>query len=111
MGKIIGIDCVSGLPRERVITSPAVNEAITPAICEIITEIRAFLERIPPQIHKVILSEGIYLTGGSTHLPYIRLQIVYKKKFQLEAPPEKEWFLFHLLKKVRLWLLSECQNT
>ena len=69
--KIIGIDCVSGLPRERVITSPAVNEAITPAICEIITEIRAFLERIPPQIHKVILSEGIYLTGGSTHLPYI----------------------------------------
>ena len=55
--KIIGIDCVSGL--------------ITPAICEIITEIRAFLERIPPQIHKVILSEGIYLTGGSTHLPYI----------------------------------------
>ena len=23
----------------------------------------------------------------------------YKKKFQLEAPPEKEWFLFHLLKK------------
>lgn len=69
--KIIGIDCVSGLPRERVITSPAVNEAITPAICEIITEIRAFLERVPPQIHKVILSEGIYLTGGSTHLPYI----------------------------------------
>ena len=62
---------MSGLPRERVITSPAVNEAITPAICEIITEIRAFLERIPPQIHKVILSEGIYLTGGSTHLPYI----------------------------------------
>ena len=71
MGKIIGIDCVSGLPRERVITSAAVNEAIVPAVREIITEIRAFLERIPPQIHRVILSEGIYLTGGSTHLPYI----------------------------------------
>ena len=69
--KIIGIDCVSGLPRERVITSAAVNEAIVPAVREIITEIRAFLERIPPQIHRVILSEGIYLTGGSTHLPYI----------------------------------------
>ena len=66
--KIIGIDCVSGLPRERVITSAAVNEAIVPAVREIITEIRAFLERIPPQIHRVILSEGIYLTGGSTHL-------------------------------------------
>ena len=40
--KIIGIDCVSGLPRERVITSPAVNEAITilPVavhICHILT--------------------------------------------------------------------------
>ena len=61
----------SGRPRERVITSAAVNEAIVPAVREIITEIRAFLERIPPQIHRVILSEGIYLTGGSTHLPYI----------------------------------------
>lgn len=69
--KIVGIDCVSGLPRERIITSASVNESITASIQEIAAEIKTFLERIPPQIHKVILSDGIYLTGGSTRLPHI----------------------------------------
>ena len=32
------------------------------------TEIKLALERTPPQIHRHILSEGIYITGGSTRL-------------------------------------------
>ena len=34
-------------------------------------EIKIFLERTPPQIHKAILENGIYLTGGSTRIPNI----------------------------------------
>ena len=48
-------------------------------------------------------------SSGNNYKIYINGK--YKKKFRSEAPPEKEWFLFHLLKKVRLWLLSEFQNT
>ena len=34
-------------------------------------EMKTFLERIPPQIAYHIAREGIYLTGGSTRIPYI----------------------------------------
>lgn len=69
--KIIGVDCISGLPRERVVTSATINESIGASVRGIAQEIRNFLERIPPQIHRVVLSEGIYLTGGSTQIPNI----------------------------------------
>ncbi len=69
--KIFGIDCVSGLPRSRVVTSNVINEAIYDSVIEIGKEIRSFLERIPPQIHKVVLQEGIYITGGSTKIKNI----------------------------------------
>lgn len=69
--KIVGIDCVSGLPRERIVTSSSINESIYSSIQDIAAEIRTFLERTPPQIHKVILSEGIYITGGSTKIKNI----------------------------------------
>ncbi|MDY4669790.1 MAG: rod shape-determining protein [Oliverpabstia sp.] len=69
--KIVGVDCVSGLPRERIVTSATINESILSSVNKIAEEIRTFLERTPPQIHKVILAEGIYLTGGSTRIPYI----------------------------------------
>lgn len=69
--KIVGVDCVSGLPRERIVTSATINESILSSVNKIAEEIRIFLERTPPQIHKVILAEGIYLTGGSTRIPHI----------------------------------------
>ena len=54
--KIIGMDCVSGLPREKIVTSATINESILSSVTGIAAEIRTFLERTPPQIHKVILS-------------------------------------------------------
>ena len=38
---------------------------------QIAAEMKSFLERTPPQIAYHIAKEGIYLTGGSTRLPYI----------------------------------------
>ncbi len=69
--KIVGMDALSGLPRERVITSQTINDSIRSSVEGIGREIRTFLERTPPQIHRNILSEGIYLTGGSTRIPHI----------------------------------------
>ncbi len=69
--KIFGTDCVSGLPRSRVVTSNIVNESIYESVVEIGKEIRAFLDRTPPQIHKNVLNEGIYITGGSTKIKNI----------------------------------------
>ncbi len=69
--KVVGIDSVSGLPREEVISSYVVNAGIINCVNEIAAEMKTFLERTPPQIAYHIAKEGIYLTGGSTRLPYI----------------------------------------
>lgn len=66
--RIIGIECVSGLPRDGVIPSAVVNEALQRQVQLICKEIRIFLERTPPQVHKSILAEGIYICGGSSQL-------------------------------------------
>jgi rod shape-determining protein MreB len=69
--KVVGIDSVSGLPREEVISSYVVNAGIMDCVNEIASEMKTFLERTPPQISYHIAKEGIFLTGGSTRLPYI----------------------------------------
>ena len=69
--KVVGIDSISGFPREEVISSYVVNAGIMNCMNEIASEMKTFLERIPPQISYHIAKEGIYLTGGSTRLPYI----------------------------------------
>ena len=69
--KVVGIDSISGLPRAEIITSYVVNDGITNCLNEIASEMKTFLERIPPQISYQIAKEGIYLTGGSTRLPHI----------------------------------------
>lgn len=69
--KIIGIDCFTGLPKEKIVTSATINEAVLETTKRIATEIRIFLERTPPQINKLIQKDGIYLTGGSSRIPDI----------------------------------------
>ena len=69
--KVVGLDSISGLPREEIISGYVVNAGIMDCVNEIAAEMKTFLERIPPQIAYHISREGIYLTGGSTRIPYI----------------------------------------
>ncbi|MDO4477732.1 MAG: rod shape-determining protein [Lachnospiraceae bacterium] len=69
--KVIGLNILSGLPRDGVIPASLVNEAVTEQMTYLAAEIREFIERTPPQISRSILNEGIYLTGGTTRIPGI----------------------------------------
>ncbi|MDD3218452.1 MAG: rod shape-determining protein [Lachnospiraceae bacterium] len=69
--KIVGLNSLSGLPRETICSSALVREAITESVNQIGEEIKFFIERTPPQIVKSVLQDGIYLAGGSTRIPYI----------------------------------------
>ena len=69
--KVVGIDSISGLPREEVISSSTVNEGISACADVIGAEIKSFLERTPPQIAYQIAQEGIYLAGGTARIPFI----------------------------------------
>lgn len=66
--KVNGIDLDSGLPRNGVVTSYNVTASVTAEMQKIAAEIRRIMERIPPQIRAGVLKEGIYITGGSTHI-------------------------------------------
>ena len=69
--KAVGVDSLSGLPREGIIPSDMVHETIVPLVRMICEEIRFFLERTPPQIMQNIADQGIFLAGGTTRIPDI----------------------------------------
>ena len=69
--RIVGIDMVSGLPREEEVSSYVVNAGIMNCINELADQIRIFMERIPPSMSYRISSEGIFLCGGCARIPYL----------------------------------------
>jgi len=66
--KVIGIDSVSGLPREESVSADTVRKGIINSVNVLASEMKTFLERIPPQIAWHINKEGIFLIGGSARL-------------------------------------------
>ncbi len=73
--KVVGVDMVSGLPREAIVPAKVVNDAMRSVIDRITDAILQFLEQTPPQIQNNILKEGICITGGCTKIeglaPYL----------------------------------------
>ena len=70
--KVVGIDGISGLPREEIISGYVVNAGIMNCVNEIAAEMKTFLgdefhRRFPTILHE----RGFYLAGGSTKIPYI----------------------------------------
>lgn len=62
---LYGRDIVTGLPVERTIPTSMVEKAMHENFETIIDNIRAILERTPPELGADIYRHGIYLTGGS----------------------------------------------
>lgn len=85
--KVVGIDGISGLPREEIVSGYVVNAGIMDCVNEIAAEMKVFLERIPPQISYHISREGIYLTGGSTRIPYIDNYLASYTGFSFNLSP------------------------
>ena len=85
--KVVGIDSVSGLPREEIISAYVVNDGIMNCVNEIAAEMKTFLERTPPQITYHVAKEGIYLTGGSTRVPYIDQYLASYTGFAFNLSP------------------------
>lgn len=98
--KVVGIDSISGLPREEVITSAIVNNAIAQQVNAIGEEIKTFLERTPPQIAYHVAREGIYLAGGSTRLPQMDKYLAAYTGYGFNLSPLYETSTIYGLEKV-----------
>ncbi len=64
--KIRGRDLLSGLPREIVINSSHVREAMSRSIAAIIDNVKLVMESTPPELVADIYERGINLTGGTS---------------------------------------------
>lgn len=69
--KVMGMDCINGIPRDGIITTTTINDAVRERVSQIAKEVHTMIQRTPPQIRANIEREGIYLTGGSTKIPHI----------------------------------------
>lgn len=70
-GKIMeirGRDAITGLPRTIELSEAKVNEAIQPALMEIITGPKEVLEQCPPELAADIIDKGIVMSGGTSLL-------------------------------------------
>jgi rod shape-determining protein MreB len=66
--EIRGRDLVSGLPRQVVLTTEEVREALAEPIAAIVAAVRTTLERTPPELAADIVERGIMLAGGGALL-------------------------------------------
>ena len=61
-----GRDLETGLPKSIKLTGSEIQEAISPIIQEIVTDIVDTLEEIPPELTSDIMERGIVLAGGGS---------------------------------------------
>jgi rod shape-determining protein MreB len=66
--KVYGRDVVSGLPKERTVTTEMIRSALIEQLEQIVDNIRMILERTPPEISSDIYENGIYITGGTAKI-------------------------------------------
>ena len=62
--EIRGRDLQTGLPKNVIITSTQIEEAIKEPISEIIEVVKSTLEKTPPELASDIMEKGIVLAGG-----------------------------------------------
>jgi len=62
--EVKGRDMVNGMPKDVMITSPEIREALAEPLQHIVDRTRSVLEQTPPELASDIVSHGICLTGG-----------------------------------------------
>ena len=62
--EVRGRDLSNGLPRNIIITSSQIEEAIQESISKIVDIVKNTLEKTPPELASDIMEKGIYLAGG-----------------------------------------------
>jgi rod shape-determining protein MreB len=62
--EVSGRNILNGLPKNTVITSLEIQEAISPLLKKIVEEIKLVLEKTPPELAADIKRKGVILAGG-----------------------------------------------
>lgn len=81
--QIRGRDLISGLPKDLMINSNEIAEALNPHLIDIATSVQNVFNNTPPELVADIMSKGIILSGGGAQLRYI--DEFFKRMLGVEA--------------------------
>lgn len=79
-GKIRGRDLVSGLPKEIILTSEEIREAMHRSVRSIVTAVKTTIEETPPELTADLINRHIYLAGGGALLRGLDQAIAHETK-------------------------------
>ncbi|SDB30542.1 rod shape-determining protein [Butyrivibrio sp. INlla16] len=68
---VYGRDIVTGLPVERSIPTDLIDQSLIESFDQILDNIKATLERTPPELAADIFKNGLYLTGGASQVCHL----------------------------------------
>ena len=68
---VYGRDIVTGLPVERSIPTDLLNQSLIESFDQILDNIKATLERTPPELAADIYKHGLYLSGGASQVCHL----------------------------------------
>ncbi|MEK7193545.1 MAG: rod shape-determining protein [Patescibacteria group bacterium] len=66
-----GRDLVGGLPKDIIINSNEIAEALNPYLVEIASSVQSVFNETPPELVADIMEKGIILSGGSAQLHFL----------------------------------------
>ncbi len=66
-----GRDLISGLPKDIIINSNEIAEALNPHLMDIVSEVQRVFNVTPPELVADIMDKGIILSGGGAQLGHI----------------------------------------
>ena len=69
--QIRGRDLISGLPKDIVVNSNEIAEALNPHLMEIAASVQNVFNETPPELVADIMQKGIIVSGGGAHLRHI----------------------------------------
>lgn len=75
-----GRDLVTGLPKEVIVSSKQIREALSKSVHDIVDSIKITIEETPPELVADLMDRGIYLAGGGALLKGLDLLVHHETK-------------------------------
>lgn len=100
MVKVAGRDLITGVPQQSTISVNLVRAAIKEPLEMCIHEMMSLLERTPPEVHRAIQNNGIYITGGLANLKGLDKYIEGSTGIKVQTVANPELCAVQGLKKI-----------
>lgn len=79
-GPVRGRDMVTGLPKEIIVNSNQIREALAKSVRAIVDAVKYTIEETPPELLADIMDKGIYLAGGGALLKGLDVLLAQQTK-------------------------------